>query len=89
MFWTDWGKVPKIEKAYLDGTNRQVVINKLIGWPNSIVVDSNENKIYWCDAKMDTIESADLDGSNRVTLVRNIAHAFGLSLLGKFIPCFM
>ena len=29
MYWTDWGeKHPKIESAFMDGTNRKVVIDQ-------------------------------------------------------------
>lgn len=56
MFWTDWGAVPKIERAALDGSMRRVVVNTDLGWPNGVVVDADLKKIYWCDAKMDKIE---------------------------------
>jgi hypothetical protein len=31
MFWTDWGTMAKIERAYLDGTHRKVLVNKGLG----------------------------------------------------------
>ena len=31
MFWTDWGEKPRIERAYMDGTNRKVIINRELG----------------------------------------------------------
>ena len=31
MYWTDWGSVPKIEKAYMDGSNRRTIINSNLG----------------------------------------------------------
>lgn len=31
MFWTDWGNKPKIEKSYMDGTNRKVIVNTGLG----------------------------------------------------------
>ena len=30
-----------------------------------ITIDYSEDKIIWVDAKLDTIETADLDGQNR------------------------
>lgn len=83
MWWTDWGASPKIETAYLDGSHRHAVIDNDLGWPNGIVVDYNENKIYWCDAKRDKIEVANMDGTGRRVLVKdNLPHLFGFSLLG-------
>ena len=31
MFWTDWGLHPKIERAFLDGSTRKVVISNNLG----------------------------------------------------------
>ena len=86
MWWTDWGVKPKIETAYMDGTHRVTVIDKDLGWPNGIVVDYDENKIYWCDAKLDKIEVANMNGTGRRVLVKdNLPHLFGFSLLGEFV----
>ena len=68
MFWTDWGSTPKIERATLAGTNRTLLINltsSVQNWPNAIILDYLEDRIYWIDAWVDAIDSADLDGNNR------------------------
>lgn len=88
MYWSDWGKVAKIEVANLDGSNRQVLINSSLGWPNGLAIDiaATPKKLYWADAKHDKIEVSDVNGSNRIVLVdekQNIPHLFGFSLLGK------
>lgn len=56
MYWTDWGEVPKIERADLDGTERLVMVNTSLGWPNGLALDYHERTIYWGDAKTDKIE---------------------------------
>lgn len=56
MYWTDWGEVPKIERADLDGLERVVMVNTSLGWPNGLALDYDERKIYWGDAKTDKIE---------------------------------
>ena len=40
----------------MDGTNRHVIIDTHIGWPNGLALDPQYEKIYWCDAKTDRIE---------------------------------
>ncbi len=86
MYWTDWGDEPKIERANLDGTERLCLVNTSLGWPNGLALDVPENKIYWGDAKTDSIEVANMDGTNRRTLLsEQIPHIFGFSLLGKRI----
>lgn len=56
MYWTDWGELPKIERADLDGTERVVMVNTSLGWPNGLALDYQERQIYWGDAKTDRIE---------------------------------
>jgi low density lipoprotein receptor-related protein 5/6 len=45
MFWSDWGKKPKIERASLDGTERVVLVSDDLGWPNGIALDVEMKKI--------------------------------------------
>lgn len=56
MYWSDWGEVPKIERADLDGTERVVLVNTSLGWPNGLALDYQQRTIYWGDAKTDRIE---------------------------------
>ena len=53
LYWSDWGNVPRIERAWMDGTHREAIITEDIFWPNGIAIDVEEQKIYWCDAKKD------------------------------------
>jgi hypothetical protein len=41
MFWTDWGEVPKIERAGMNGdpSTRKVIVHENIFWPNGLAVD--------------------------------------------------
>lgn len=51
MFWTDWGTNPRIEKAGMDGSNRMVIIQDGLGWPNGLTIDRPLSKLMWADAK--------------------------------------
>ena len=83
MFWTDWGKHPKIERAELDGSHRITLVKTSVVWPNGITIDFHEQKLYWVDAKLDKIEIMNLDGSNRrVILDSKLPHVFGFTVLG-------
>ena len=57
MYWTDWGEVPKIEKAGMDGSDdsRSVLIDEDIVWPNGLTIDYDDSKLYWVDAKLSFI----------------------------------
>ena len=39
MFWTDWGKKARIERADMDGGNRTVILNEGLTWPNGLTID--------------------------------------------------
>lgn len=51
MFWTDWGKNARIERADMNGNNRRVIISDGIMWPNGLTVDRPMNRIIWADAR--------------------------------------
>ena len=65
MYWTDWGVTAKIERAGMDGQDRQVIVHQNTTWPNGLTIDYDEERLYWADAGVKTIESSDLDGENR------------------------
>lgn len=63
----------------MDGTNRSVIVEDKITWPNGLTLDFINNRIYWADAREDYIEFASLDGTNRHTGNRRIGkHTFCL-----------
>ena len=69
MYWSDWGVHAKIERSWMDGSSRQVLVKEDIGWPNGIALDVDEQTLYWCDAKTDRIESINVDGTNRKVIM--------------------
>ena len=92
MFWTDWGEQPKIERAEMDGSNREIIIWRDIQWPNGLTIDYSAQKIYWTDAKLFCITRANYDGSNRVQIVGApmpsqcvLGHPFALTSYGNKI----
>lgn len=70
MYWTDASMSPKIEYSWMDGSKRDILVSEHLGTPTGITIDyAGGHRIYWCDTKLDTIESMKMDGSNRVTVL--------------------
>ena len=60
--------------------------NFIFSRPNGLALDSEQKNIYWCDAKLDRIEMAGIDGKNRrVVADKNLPHPFGFSLLADHL----
>ena len=80
MYWSDWGTVARIERASMDGSNRQVIHNTSLIWPNALTIDYQSQSLYWPDAKLDKIERSGVDGRNRTLLTSTgISHPFGIA----------
>ena len=41
-----------------------VLYDKMLQWPNGLTIDYHHERIYWCDAFNDRIESVNLDGGD-------------------------
>nr|XP_054761163.1 low-density lipoprotein receptor-related protein 4-like [Lytechinus pictus] len=81
MYWTDWGSDPKIERSSMDGSERRVLVSYGLFWPNGLVLDRDEQRLYWADAGTKRIEFTSLDGSYREILISlNVPHPFGLAI---------
>ena len=67
----------------MDGTDVQVFRNVLLGWPNGLSMDYEQDRLYWCDALLDHIQHAKLDGSDVKTISSDlIRHPFSLVVYG-------
>lgn len=85
IFWSDWGRTPKIERASMAGNRREVIVSTDLGWPNGLSIDYDEQKMYWADAQKDRIERSNLDGNYREVIVQTTVHPFSLTVYGYHI----
>lgn len=56
MYWTDWGTTPRIERAGMDGTHRQVIVNYEVKWPNGLTLDLVRKRVYWVSDNCQTFD---------------------------------
>ena len=69
MYFSDWAEgvdnsdLAKIERADMDGSNRQTFVSGDMLWPNGLSLDKGEGMLYWCDAFYDVIKGVPLNGT--------------------------
>src|SRR5882762_9728636 len=76
IYWTNMG-VPNlndgsIERADLDGGNREVIIPLgVTHTPKQLHLEKGSSKLYWCDREGMRVMRSNLDGTNVETLVKS------------------
>uniref|UniRef100_A0AAR2JRQ2 EGF-like domain-containing protein n=1 Tax=Pygocentrus nattereri TaxID=42514 RepID=A0AAR2JRQ2_PYGNA len=77
---------PKIERAALDGTEREVLFFGGLGKPVALAIDNELGKLFWVDVDLRRIESSDLSGANRIVIEdSNILQPVGLTVFGDHL----
>ena len=57
----------KIERASMDGSNREVLHDTHLIWPNDLAIDYDRQRLYWTN--FNAIEYSDLNGNGRKVLL--------------------
>ena len=63
MYWSEWGRVPRIVRADLNGENRREILNSGLRWPNGLAIDVARQRLYVADGRHARILQIDLQGS--------------------------
>ncbi|KAF5890990.1 low-density lipoprotein receptor-related protein 1B-like, partial [Clarias magur] len=87
MYWTDWEEDEvndsrgRIERAWMDGSHRQVFVSSDVLWPNGLSLDHAAETLYWCDAFHHRIERIHFNGTLRTVLYvgTELEQPFGVS----------
>uniref|UniRef100_A0A158Q8K8 Low-density lipoprotein receptor-related protein 6 n=1 Tax=Elaeophora elaphi TaxID=1147741 RepID=A0A158Q8K8_9BILA len=90
MFFSDWHEsTSRIEKAWLDGSHRRVLVSlEKDAWPNGIVVDARHKRLYWAEGSRSFIKSVALDGKLDVQVFsESVNHPYSLTILGNSLYC--
>ncbi|XP_074662760.1 prolow-density lipoprotein receptor-related protein 1-like isoform X2 [Tubulanus polymorphus] len=93
MFWSDWeSSRPRIERATMSGHDRKIIVNinqhRSGGWPNGVTLDYDNERVYWIDARSDSIHTTDYDGDkHHLVLSQNkyLHHPFSLTTFGNWV----
>ena len=71
IFWVNIGSPVRIERALMNGDERQTVIQDDISVPTDICVDQASDFLFWVDIHLERLERSNLNGKNRRILVKN------------------
>ena len=71
LYWTD-GRL--IKRSNLNGTNVELIVSSGLTAPHGIDVDSFGGKVYWTEPTLNTIQQANLDGTDVDDLVSGLAN---------------
>ncbi|CAG7828356.1 unnamed protein product [Allacma fusca] len=87
IYWTNWdANRPSIQRSFMSGYKIESIIKTEIRMPNGLTLDHAAKKLYWVDARLDKIERADFDGSNRRVIGKDKPkHAFAIAVFGDYI----
>ncbi|GFO20808.1 LOW QUALITY PROTEIN: low-density lipoprotein receptor-related protein 1 [Plakobranchus ocellatus] len=95
LFWADWhGVYPRIETCSMAGEDdsRKVVYDirnhKAGGWPNGLTTDLQEYRLYWIDARSDTIHSITYEGKDHKLIIKDhhtLDHPFSLTVFEHYV----
>merc|ERR1719431_890265 len=78
---TGWGTKPSISVVAMDGSNKKDLVSEELVWPNGLAVDEVLDRVFWSDAKKDTVESVRMDGSDRRIILDMVAkHPFSMAV---------
>ena len=68
-------------RASMDGKDRVTLHSDHIFWPNALTIDYTTHTLYWADAKVLTLESSFIDGSNRRPIrTAGLRHPFAMTM---------
>lgn len=75
MFFTDMGisnEEMKLERAFMDGSNRLDLVKSRLGTPTAITVDIATQRVYWSDSHFDTVETVTYNGLDRYAVIKTV-----------------
>ncbi|XP_055692338.1 low-density lipoprotein receptor-related protein 1 [Lutzomyia longipalpis] len=92
LFWTDWDEIsPRVERCSMAGEYRKTImqVQQIQGaWPNGLTLDYHQRRIYWIDARSDSIHTTNYNGDDHHLVIRDqeiLSHPFGISLFENHV----
>ena len=78
MYWSTVGNQASIEKASMDGTNREIIHNTTLSFPYALTLDIPTQTLYWVDSASGRVETSAVNGSNRRLIMQASINSHGI-----------
>lgn len=92
LFWTDWDSADaRIERCSMAGEQRTVITHVAHvrgAWPNGLTLDYTLRRVYWIDARSDSIHTVDYNGGDHHLVLRDqetLSHPFSISVFENYV----
>jgi len=72
----------------MDGDDRRVLVRRGLYYPNGLTLDDKNNRLYWVDSSLDSLEYYDLQRDTITTLLDRdsiFSYPFGLTSLDDYL----
>lgn len=70
LFWINSGENRRIMSASMNGRNVRILVQDHLDSPTGLAIDYfKNNRVYWCDPKMNIIESINFDGKTNYSVL--------------------
>lgn len=94
LFWSDWEQAaPRVERCSLAGRRRRALVrvDALGGggaWPNGLALDHPPRRLYWVDARSDSIHTTTYEGEDHREVLRGhaaLSHPFAITVFESHV----
>lgn len=91
LFWTDWEEgAPRLERCTMAGEDRTTIkyVGSDGGWPNGITLDYVLKRVYWIDARSDSIHTINYNGLDHHLVIKDqevLSHPFSITLFDNYV----
>ncbi|XP_055528067.1 prolow-density lipoprotein receptor-related protein 1 [Wyeomyia smithii] len=91
LFWTDWEEgAPRLERCTMAGESRTTIkyVGPDGGWPNGITLDYVLKRVYWIDARSDSIHTINYNGEDHHLVIKDqevLSHPFSITLFDNYV----
>ncbi|XP_071498009.1 low-density lipoprotein receptor-related protein 6-like [Diadema antillarum] len=84
LYWCEWERDAYIERAYMDGSNREIIFRG--GRATGLTIDYEDRRLYWASFDTKGVESTNMIGQDHRRLISDeLPYPFGVTQFRDFV----